>query len=89
MSKGFQCVVPKAFEPPAQLGEAFAANRIDSADPFTPFLDKPGLLQSLEMLRHGRPGDRQSGCKRIDGKRSSAQPLEYFKAGRIGECGKG
>ena len=69
----------------AEAGDAFGIEAIETACPGAMVCDQACLFQHLEVLRDGRPGDRQLLGDFVDGKRSCGQLLKDGHAGRVGE----
>src|SRR5579863_4850600 len=87
---GFVCshgAGPEPVELCAEFGETGWIDRVDAAIARLPVDHQPGFLERLEMLRDGRPADRQSKGEIADRGRALGQALEDGPPGGIAEDG--
>ena len=80
-----QRLVPELIEPAAQRTEAVRVDVIDAARALGAIGHEPGLLEDLEVLRHGGPAHRHLPGDLADRARTGAQLLEHLPARGIGE----
>lgn len=75
---------PELVDPEIDVHEAVRPDSVDSAGAFALDRDKAAVEQSLQVLGHGRPADRQSICKFIHRLRLPPQLLQEVPPVRIG-----
>src|ERR1700737_3330534 len=84
--KGFERIIPKLVEPAAQLAEAVWIDVINAACAIGSIGHEPRDLQRLEVLRNGRPTNRQFRRKIAHRRRPVPQSLEKRAASGVSEC---
>ena len=80
--------VPESVEPGADRPEPGRIDRVDAARALGLVAHQPRLLQHLQMLRHGRPADRQPRGELAHRHRPLGEPLDDRLAHRLGKRGK-
>ena len=89
---GLECVErlgPELIEPGPELAEPFRVDLVDVPSALRLVDHEPRVLQDLEVLRHGRPADRQLARELADRARRAREPLEDLAPGRVGEGREG
>ena len=72
----------------AQLAQRLGIGAIDPPRAGARLVHEAGVLQHLQMLRHGRPADRQPGRQLAHRPRRLDHALEHRAARRVGEGGE-
>src|SRR5262249_46231812 len=80
---GRQCLAPEALELAAKRAETVRVELIDAVLSRAAVDDEARILQHLQVLRDGRPADRQLARELGDGLRPPGQPLEDGPPGRV------
>src|SRR5262245_37219895 len=76
-------VGPEPLDPVTKLHQALRLDAVQSSGPFLPLAHEARSFQYTEMLRDGRPADRQPLGKLADGVRPLSQELEDRSPRRI------
>ena len=71
----------------AQFTERLRIGRIEPSRAIAPLGDQPGFFQHLQVLRDGRPADRQALGNRCDRPRRVEDAIENQPPRRIGKRG--
>src|SRR5690606_34260961 len=71
-----QCLAPEPIELGTQLSDPIRIQVVDAAGSVAPIAHEASVLEHLQMLRDGRPADRQPGGELPDGTRSCRETLE-------------
>jgi hypothetical protein len=82
-------LVREPVEPGPDRAEAPQVDEVDAAGAVRPVVDEARLLQQLQVLRDGRPADRQPRGERADRLRAIVQFFEDPPAGRVGDRREG
>src|SRR5215475_10250288 len=78
--------LPKMLQPTVEGRKAFRVKLVNSALRLDPDADELGVLQHLQMLRHGRSADREPACDLARRQLPLRQHLHDASALWVGEC---
>src|SRR5687768_6792 len=80
-----ECLVPEPVQVASQLDESTNLDAVNAAHAVAPLRHQPGVFENLQMLRDGRPADRQRLGERTHRRRTLLQTLENLPACGVSE----